>query len=81
MSWKFYRKKVSGPYTILNSSALPGKVKGVSLVQEGLRRLRNTWPSLVPAGLRAAGPLQQGRPPVPCLQDPEDLQVRRWQGG
>ena len=48
ISWKFYRKEVSSPFTILNHSALPGKVKRVSLVQEGLRRLRNTRPSLVP---------------------------------
>jgi hypothetical protein len=32
----------------MNTSALPGKVKRVSLVQEALRRLRNTRPSLVP---------------------------------
>ena len=42
-------KEVSSPFTILNSSALPGKVKRVSLVQEGLCCLRNTRPSLVQA--------------------------------
>jgi hypothetical protein len=47
VDWTFYRKEVSSPYTILNTSALPGRVKRVSLVQEGLRRLRNTRPSLV----------------------------------
>ena len=45
--WKFYEKDVSSPFTILNSSALPKKVKRMSLVQEGLRRLRNTCPDLV----------------------------------
>ena len=49
ISWKFYEKDVSSPFTILSSSALPKKVKRMSLVQEGLRRLRNTCPDLVPA--------------------------------
>ena len=49
VGWKFFQKEVSSPFTILNSSALPGKVKRISLIQEGLRRLRNTRPSLVPA--------------------------------
>ena len=47
VSWRFYEKEVTSPFTILNASALPGKVKRVSLVQEGLRRLRNTRPDLV----------------------------------
>jgi hypothetical protein len=51
IDWKFYKKEVSSPYTIFNTSGMPGKVKRVSMVQEGLRRLRNTRPSLVP-GLR-----------------------------
>ena len=38
---------MTSPFTILNTSALPGKVKRVSLVQEGPRRLRNTRPDLV----------------------------------
>ena len=48
ISWRYYEKDVTSPFTILNSSALPGKVKRISLVQEGLRRLRNTRPDLVP---------------------------------
>ena len=48
VSWRYYEKEVNSPFTILNSSALPGKVKRISLVQEGLRRLRNTRPDLVP---------------------------------
>ena len=47
ITWKFYEKEVSSPFTILNSSAVPKKVKRMSLVQEGLRRLRNTCPDLV----------------------------------
>ena len=48
ISWRYYEKGVTSPYTILNSSAMPGKVKRMALVQEGLRRLRNTRPDLVP---------------------------------
>ena len=41
-SYKFYKKKVSNPLLMLESSAMPMKVKRTCLVQEGLRRLRNT---------------------------------------
>ena len=47
ISWKFYEKEVTSSFTILNSSAMPKKVKRMSLIQEGLRRLRNTCPELV----------------------------------
>ena len=49
IDWTFYRKPVSTPYFVLNRSAMPGKDKRVCLVQEALRRLRNTRPSLVEA--------------------------------
>ena len=45
--WKYFEKDVTSPFTILNTSALPQKVKRMSLIQEGLRRLRNTCPALV----------------------------------
>ena len=45
--WKYYEKDVTSPFTILNTSALPQKVKRRSLIQEGLRRLHNTCPALV----------------------------------
>ena len=48
ISWRYYEKEVTSPFTIMSSSAMPGKVKRISLVQEGLRRLRNTRPDLVP---------------------------------
>ena len=48
ISWKYFEKNVTSPFTILNSSALPNKVKRMSLIQEGLRRLRNTCPALIP---------------------------------
>ena len=49
IDWLFYKKPVSSPYFILNRSAMPAKDKRVCLVQECLRRLRNTRPSLVEA--------------------------------
>jgi hypothetical protein len=39
---------MASPYTILNSSAMPGLTKRLTLVQEGIRMLRNTRPSLHP---------------------------------
>ena len=40
--YKFYKKKVANPLLMLESSAMPRKVKRNTLVQEGIRRLRNT---------------------------------------
>ena len=37
----FYSKPISSPYTILYRSAVPAQVKRNSLLQEGLRRIRN----------------------------------------
>lgn len=48
VDWKFYKKEVSSSQFILNRSALPVSVKRQSLIQDGIRRLRNTRPSLVP---------------------------------
>ena len=48
VDWRHYRKPMDSPYTILNNSAMPGKVKRLTLVQEGIRVLRNTRPSLHP---------------------------------
>ena len=39
---KFYKKKVSNPLLLLESSAMPMKIKRNCMVQEGIRRLRNT---------------------------------------
>ena len=38
---RFYSKPMASPYSILYNSALPAKTKRESLLQEGLRRLRN----------------------------------------
>ena len=48
VDWRHYRKPMASPFTILNDSAMPGKVKRLTLVQEGIRVLRNTRPSLHP---------------------------------
>ena len=40
--YKFYKKEVSHHLLMLERSALPAKMKRNSLVQEGMRRLRNT---------------------------------------
>ena len=40
--YKFYKKEVSHHLLMLERSALPAKMKRNSLVQEGIRRLRNT---------------------------------------
>ena len=40
--YKFYKKSVANPLLMLESSAMPMKIKRNSLVQEGIRRLRNT---------------------------------------
>ena len=40
--YKFYKKKVSNPILMRQDSAMPEKIKRNSLVQEGIRRLRNT---------------------------------------
>lgn len=47
VQWKFYRKPVSSPFFLLNRSAVSAKVKRTMLAQEGLRRLRNTKPTMV----------------------------------
>ena len=44
--WEFYSKPCTSPYTILYRSALSSKQKRESLLQEGLRRIRNTSKSL-----------------------------------
>ena len=46
INWRFYKKPMASQYFILNRSAVPGRVKMASLAQEGIRRLRNTRPSL-----------------------------------
>jgi hypothetical protein len=48
VDFRHYRKPMAQPYTILNSSAMPGLTKRLTLVQEGIRMLRNTRPSLHP---------------------------------
>ena len=42
ITYKFYKKEVSHHLLMLERSALPVKMKRNSLVQEGIRRLRNT---------------------------------------
>ena len=42
----FFSKPISSPYTILFQSALSTKQKRNTLLQEGLRRLRNCSPDL-----------------------------------
>ena len=39
--WRFYEKPMNSPYVIMAASAMPQKVKVVTMVQEVLRRLRN----------------------------------------
>ena len=46
IDFKHYRKPMANPLVILKSSANPAKVKRVTLVQEGIRILRNTRRSL-----------------------------------
>ena len=46
VEYKFYKKVVTTLYLILSRSALPTKIKWASLVQEGVRRLLNTWRQL-----------------------------------
>ena len=40
----FYRKEMTSPYTIMYKSAISANTKRDTLLQEGLRRLRNTCP-------------------------------------
>ena len=40
--YKFYKKSVSNKLTMVERSAMPMQIKRNSLVQEGIRRLRNT---------------------------------------
>ena len=47
VDWIFYKKSVSSPYFVLNRRAVANKVKRKMLAQEGIRRLRNTRPTLV----------------------------------
>ena len=42
VEYSFYRKPVNSPFQILYRSALNNQTKRASLLQEGLRRLRNT---------------------------------------
>ena len=42
VEYLFYSKPMSSPFLILYSSAMPNKVKRNCLIQEGVRRLRNT---------------------------------------
>ena len=44
--YKFYSKPMASQYTILANSAMPERMKRNCLVQEGIRRLRNTSRSL-----------------------------------
>ena len=37
----FYKKPMACPFLILERSAIPNKIKRDTLLQEGLRRLRN----------------------------------------
>ena len=42
VEYQFYSKPMSSKYLILESSAMPRKIKRNCLIQEGVRRLRNT---------------------------------------
>ena len=42
-TYKFYKKKVSNPLLMLESCAMPIKVKRTCMVQEGLRRLTQEY--------------------------------------
>ena len=44
--WRFYEKPMNSPYVIMASSAMPQKVKVVTMVQEVLRRCRNMSPKV-----------------------------------
>ena len=46
VKFSFYSKPCSSPYIIMYSSALPAKQKRETILQEGLRRLRNCSPDL-----------------------------------
>ena len=46
IEYKFYSKPMASPFVILESSAMPARIKRNSLIQEGVRRLRNTSRSL-----------------------------------
>ena len=47
VDWKLFKKSLASPFFVLNRSAVASKVKGTMLIQEGIRRLRNTRPRLV----------------------------------
>ena len=47
VDWKFFKKPMSSPFAIMNRSAMPPLTKKLTLIQHGLRRLRNTRPCLV----------------------------------
>ena len=40
--YKFYKKAVSNPVLMRQDSAMPDRIKRNAVVQEGIRRLRNT---------------------------------------
>ena len=42
LTWTFYRKKMANFFVLMERSAMPGRAKRVSLVQEVVRILRNT---------------------------------------
>ena len=46
VKFSFYSKPCSSPYTVMYQSALPAKQKRETILQEGLRRLRNCSPDL-----------------------------------
>ena len=61
VDWNNYRKPISSPYTNLNNSAMPGKVKRLALVQEEAQehsalppRGANSWSDGGPVGEDAA---------------------------
>ena len=46
IQYKFFKKPMATPLVMIETSALPGNVKRNSLIQEVLRRLKNTKRSL-----------------------------------
>ena len=48
IDFKWYKKAMASPYTILNRSAMPASTKRITLVQMGVTMLRNTRQELHP---------------------------------
>ena len=46
IQYKFYKKPMTNPLVMMATSALPGNVKRSSLIQEVIRRLKNTRRSM-----------------------------------